>query len=40
MPEYINKEDLIRRLFPIGMIDDGDYAINAKAVRVVRRWSK
>lgn len=34
MAEYINKENLISRLFPIGMVDDGDYSINAKAVRL------
>lgn len=31
--EYIEREALIKKIFPIGLIDDGRYAIPAKAVK-------
>ena len=31
--EYIEREALINKIFPIGMVDDGRYAIPAKAVK-------
>lgn len=34
MSEYIEREALIEKLFPIGLVNGGDYAINAKAVKV------
>ena len=30
---YIDADKLIKTLFPIGLIDDGKYTINAKAVK-------
>ena len=33
MKEYIERKALIDKIFPIGMIDDGRYAIPAKAVK-------
>ena len=33
MKEYIEREALIKKIFPIGCIDDGRYAIPAKAVK-------
>lgn len=32
--EYIERSALIKKLFPYGMPDNGNYGINAKAVRV------
>ena len=34
MAEYIERDALIKKLFPYGMPDNGNYGINAKAVRV------
>ena len=34
MPRYIDADKLIDKIFPIGLIDDGNYTINAKAVKV------
>jgi hypothetical protein len=34
MKEYIEREALIKKIFPIGVIDDGRYAIPAKAVKI------
>lgn len=34
MKEYIERKALIDKIFPIGMIDDGRYAIPAKAVKI------
>lgn len=31
--QYIEREVLIDKIFPIGLIDDGRYAISAKAVK-------
>lgn len=33
MKEYIERRALIDKIFPIGVIDDGSYAIPAKAVK-------
>lgn len=33
MARYIDADKLIKTLFPIGLIDDGKYTINAKAVK-------
>lgn len=30
--DLISREDLIKKIFPYGMPDDGNYPINAKAV--------
>ena len=35
MPRYIDADKLIDKIFPIGLIDNGNYGINAKAVKVV-----
>lgn len=34
MARYIDADKLIKKIFPIGMVDDGNYTINAKAVKV------
>jgi hypothetical protein len=34
MPRYIDADKLIDKIFPIGLIDDGNYTINAKAVKI------
>jgi hypothetical protein len=34
MARYIDADELIKKIFPIGMVDDGNYTINAKAVKV------
>lgn len=34
MKEYIEREALIKKIFPIGVIDDGRCAIPAKAVKI------
>lgn len=34
MAEYINREALLNKIFLIGMPNDGNYGINAKAVKV------
>lgn len=34
MPRYIDADALEKKLFPIGMVDDGRYALPAKAVKV------
>jgi hypothetical protein len=34
MPRYIDAEKLIKTIFPIGLVDNGKYTINAKAVKV------
>lgn len=34
MKEYIERKALIDKIFPIGMIDDGRYALPAKAVKI------
>lgn len=34
MDEYIKREALLKKLFPYGMPDNGNYGVNAKAVRV------
>jgi hypothetical protein len=31
---YIDADKLIDKIFPIGLIDDGNYTINAKAVKI------
>lgn len=31
---YIDADKLIKKIFPIGLIDDGNYTINAKAVKI------
>jgi hypothetical protein len=33
MPRYIDANKLLKKIFPIGMVDDGRYTINAKAVK-------
>ena len=33
MAEYIDKQELLKYLFPIGLVDEGNYSINTKAVR-------
>lgn len=34
MARYIDADMLIKKIFPIGLVDDGKYNINAKAVKV------
>ena len=34
MARYIDAEKLINKMFPIGLVDNGNYTINAKAVKV------
>jgi rubrerythrin len=34
MPRYIDAEKLTDKVFPIGLVDNGKYTINAKAVKV------
>lgn len=34
MARYIDADKLIDKIFPIGLIDDGKYAINAKAIKM------
>ena len=34
MARYIDADELIKKIFPIGLVDDGNYTINAKAVKV------
>jgi hypothetical protein len=34
MPRYIDAELLKEKIFPIGMVADGNYGINAKAIKV------
>lgn len=34
MARYIDADKLIKKISPIGMVDDGNYTINAKAVKV------
>ena len=34
MPRYIDADMLIKKIFPIGLVDDGKYNIKAKAVKV------
>ena len=31
--DFISRSELIKKIFPYGMPDDGNYPINAKAVR-------
>lgn len=31
---YIDADKLIDKIFPIGLVDDGKYTINAKAVKI------
>ena len=33
MPRYIDADKLIEKIFPIGLVDDGKYTINAKVVK-------
>jgi hypothetical protein len=33
MKEYIERGALIKKMFPIGLVDDGRYALPAKAVK-------
>jgi hypothetical protein len=33
MPRYIDAEKLIKKIFPVGLVDGGNYTINAKAVK-------
>ena len=33
MPRYIDADKLLKKLFPIGMVADGNYGINAKSVK-------
>lgn len=33
MARYIDSEILLKKLFPYGMLNDGNYGINAKAVK-------
>lgn len=33
MPRYIDAEKLIKKIFPVGLVDGGKYTINAKAVK-------
>lgn len=32
MAEYINKEELLKKIFPYNIVDKSQYSINAKAV--------
>ena len=34
MARYIDADKLIDKIFPIGLIDNGNYSVNAKAVKV------
>lgn len=34
MARYIDADKLIDNIFPIGLIDDGKYTINAKAIKM------
>ncbi|MBQ8245772.1 MAG: hypothetical protein IJZ42_01425 [Lachnospiraceae bacterium] len=34
MERYINADKLIKKIFPLGLVDDGKYTINAKAVKM------
>jgi hypothetical protein len=34
MARYIDADKLIDKIFPIGLIDDGKYTINAKAIKM------
>ena len=34
MARYIDADKLINKMFPIGLVDNGKYTINAKAVKV------
>ena len=34
MARYIDADLLIKKIFPLGMIDDGNFPVNAKAVKV------
>lgn len=34
MARYIDAEKLINKMFPIGLVDNGNYTINAKTVKV------
>lgn len=34
MPRYIDADALKEKIFPIGMVADGNYGINAKAIKV------
>ena len=34
MARYIDADELIDKIFPIGLIDDGKYTINAKAIKM------
>lgn len=33
MPRYIDADKLTDKIFPMGLVDDGRYTINAKAVK-------
>lgn len=33
MPEYIDKQELLKKIFPLGILTDMHYTINAKAVK-------
>ena len=33
MPRYIDADRLINRIFPMGLVDDGRYSINTKAIK-------
>ena len=34
MARYINADDLTKKIFPLGMIDNGNFAVHAKAVKI------
>ena len=34
MPRYIDADKLINKIFPIGMVHDGQYTIGAKAIKI------
>ena len=34
MARYIDADKLIEKIFPIGLINDGNYTINAKAIKM------
>ena len=34
MVEYIEREALLKKMFPYGMMNDGNYGINAKAAKI------
>lgn len=34
MARYISADDLTKKIFPLGIIENGNYSVNAKAVKV------